>query len=114
MGRQVTLAEARTNLEAMSLTTRRDTLAVEKGKVRLQEIDNDLATVNANIKSGGLKGQKLINAEHDRDLLTNKRNLEVEKQRNDITKAQRIILRERIGVQNRLLTYWSTKRCRSR
>ena len=46
MGRQVALAEAKTNLEAMSLTTRRDTLAVEKGKVRLQEIDNDLATVN--------------------------------------------------------------------
>ena len=103
MGRQVALAEARTNLEAMSLTTRRDTLAVEKGKVRLQEIDNDLATVNANITSGGLKGQKLINAEHDRELLTNKRNLEVEKQRNDLTKAQRAILRERIGVQNRLL-----------
>ena len=103
MGRQVALAEAKTNLEAMSLTTRRDTLAVEKGKVRLQEIDNNLATVNANINSGGLKGQKLINAEHDRNLLTNKRNLEVEKQRNDLTRAERTILRERIGAQNRLL-----------
>ena len=103
MGRQVALAEAKTNLEAMSLTTRRDTLAVKKGEVRLQEIDNTLTNLNANIKSGGLKGQKLKNAEHERDLLINKRNLEVEKQRNDLTKAQRAILRERIGVQNRLL-----------
>ena len=56
MGRQVALAEARTNLEAMSLTTRQDILAEEKGK-ELQEIDNDLATVNANIKSGGLRAK---------------------------------------------------------
>jgi len=103
MGRQVALAEAKTNLEAMSLTTRRDTLAVKEGEVKLQKIDNDLATLNANIDSGGLKGKKLINAEHDRTLLINKRNLEVEKQRNALTKAQRAILRERIGVQNRLL-----------
>jgi len=103
MGRQVKLAESKTRVEAISLKTRRDTLAIEQGSIKIQELDGKIATVTANIDSGRLDDARLQNAEHERTLLTNERNLAVEKQRNALTKAQRAILRERIGVQNRLL-----------
>ena len=107
MGRQVKLAESKTRVEAISLETRRDTLAIEQGSIKIQELDGKIATVTANIDSGRLDNARLQKAEQERILLTNERNLAVEKQRNALTKAQRVILRERIGVQNRLSwAYW--------
>ena len=39
MGRQVKLAESKTRVEAISLKTRRDTLAIEQGSIKIQELD---------------------------------------------------------------------------